>query len=114
VNVAVKRLQLPPGARALGNAPAAASHSWGPDCSYTVGSMADGRLSPGSGAKPDKRGGLLKQEHMAVQVGTFVCAVYASLAADWCWCCWRVTAAALTAARQWAACKQKAGNNLAV
>jgi hypothetical protein len=68
VSVAVKRLQLPPGARALGNAPAAASHSWGPDCSYTVGSMADGRLRPGSGAQPDKRGGLLKQEHMAVQV----------------------------------------------
>jgi hypothetical protein len=66
VSVAVKRLQLPPGARALG-ATAAASHSWGADCSYTVGSMSEGRARPGSG-KQDNLGGLLKQEHMAVQV----------------------------------------------
>jgi hypothetical protein len=33
--------------------------------------MADGRRCAGS-VKPDKRGGLLKQEHMAVQVGMFV------------------------------------------
>jgi hypothetical protein len=66
VSVAVKRLQLPPGARALG-ATAAGTNNWGADCSYTVGSMADGRVRPGSG-KPDKHGGLLKQEHMAVQV----------------------------------------------
>uniref|UniRef100_A0A383WJF9 Protein kinase domain-containing protein n=1 Tax=Tetradesmus obliquus TaxID=3088 RepID=A0A383WJF9_TETOB len=68
VSVAVKRLQLPPGARALGAAAAGTHNSWGAGCSYTVGSMADGRTAgPGRGGKPDKHGGLLKQEHMAVQ-----------------------------------------------
>lgn len=44
-------------------------NSWGAGCSYTVGSMADGcTVGLGSGGKPDKHGGLLQQEHMAVQV----------------------------------------------